>query len=223
MALTKFTGNTNNIQTLLDKPTETPTQLKELFDKTGNDLKIYINSILTTEIDLKIAELNTKINSVYPVGAIYMSVNNINPSSLFGGTWVSWGAGRVPVGIDTNNTAFNTVEKIGGEVSHTLNISEMPTHKHNVNVAGSGQLTTSTKNLTAKMHYKNIGNISSGSANILPSSSAGSTINSVIDIDQHSHTIPSHTHEVSEVEKGSGNAHNNLQPYITCYMWKRTA
>ena len=223
MALTKFTGNTNNIQTLLDKPTETPTQLKELFDRTGNDLKTYINSVLTTEIDLKIAELNTKINSVYPVGAIYMSVNNTNPAVLFGGIWETWGTGRVPVGIDTNNTAFNTVEKIGGEVSHTLNISEMPTHKHNVNVVGSGQLTTFDKNLIAKMHYKYIGNIGSGSVNIIPSSSAGGTINSVIDIERHSHIIPSHTHEVLEVERGSGNAHNNLQPYITCYMWKRTA
>jgi microcystin-dependent protein len=223
MPLSKFGGATNNIQTLLNKPIETPTELKKLFDKTGEELKEYINNILTTELDSKIAELTAKINSVYPVGAIYMSVNNTNPAVLFGGTWATWGTGRVPVGIDTNNTAFNTVEKIGGEVSHTLNISEMPTHKHNVNVAGSGQLTTSTKNLIAKMHYKNIGNIDSGSVNILPSSSAGSTINSVIDIEQHSHTIPSHIHEVSEVERGSGNAHNNLQPYITCYMWKRTA
>jgi hypothetical protein len=51
MPLTKFTGNTNNIQSLADKPTETPRELKVLFDKVGEDIKTYINEILTTEID----------------------------------------------------------------------------------------------------------------------------------------------------------------------------
>ena len=44
-----------------------------------------------------------------------MSVNSTNPTNLFGGTWVTWGAGRVPVGIDTSQTEFASVEKTGGE------------------------------------------------------------------------------------------------------------
>lgn len=35
---------------------------------------------------------------MYPVGSIYLSVKNTNPSTYFGGTWVAWGSGRVPVG-----------------------------------------------------------------------------------------------------------------------------
>lgn len=46
------------------------------------------------------------------------------------GTWVAWGAGRVPVGVDTAQTEFNTVEKTGGEKTHTLATNEMPRHNH---------------------------------------------------------------------------------------------
>ena len=124
-------------------------------------------------------------NALYPVGSIYMSVNNTNPSTFFGGTWVSWGAGRVPVGVDTNDTDFATVEKTGGEKTHTLTVSEMPSHKHTVEALGSG---TTQQELTAF----NVGTTSG--------------------IDSYSGTDYT----------GGGQAHNNLQPYITCYMWKRT-
>lgn len=40
-----------------------------------------------------------------------MSVNSTNPKNLFGGTWVAWGTGRVPVGIDTSQTEFASIEK----------------------------------------------------------------------------------------------------------------
>ena len=124
-------------------------------------------------------------NALYPVGSIYMSVNNTNPSTFFGGTWVSWGAGRVPVGVDTNDTDFATVEKTGGEKTHTLTVSEMPSHKHTVEAIGSG---TTQQELTAF----NVGTTSG--------------------IDSYAGTDFT----------GGGQAHNNLQPYITCYMWKRT-
>lgn len=60
MNLTKFNGDTNNIQGLADKPTQSASQLKALFDKIGTDIKTYINEILTTEID---TELGNKANN----------------------------------------------------------------------------------------------------------------------------------------------------------------
>lgn len=60
MSLTKFNGETNNIQSLPDKPTQTATQLKTLFDKAGADIKTYINNTLTTEVD---TALGTKANN----------------------------------------------------------------------------------------------------------------------------------------------------------------
>lgn len=50
----------------------------------------------------------------YPVGSIYLSVNNTNPSKWFGGTWEQIAKGRTLVGVDINDTDFNTVKKTGG-------------------------------------------------------------------------------------------------------------
>lgn len=79
---------------------------------------------LITEDDL--------LNKTYPIGSIYMSVNSTSPATLFGGTWVRWGNGRIPVGVDTSQTEFNTVGKTGGEKTHTLTEAEMPQHSHTI-------------------------------------------------------------------------------------------
>lgn len=71
----------------------------------------------------------------YPVGAIYLSVTEVNPSTLFGGTWERIG-GRFLLGADSTYAAGST----GGEASHTLTVDEMPKHNHeidNLNAAGN--------------------------------------------------------------------------------------
>lgn len=54
----------------------------------------------------------------YPIGSIYLSVNDTNPSNWFGGTWEQISKGRTLVGVDTSDTDFNTVKKTGGEKTH---------------------------------------------------------------------------------------------------------
>lgn len=125
-----------------------------------------------------------------------MSVSNVNPSTLFGGTWVAWGSGRVPVGVNTSDINFSTVEKTGGSSTVTLTTEQMPKHEHGL-IRYSGEAiyevdqNTSTSNWTAYMSY-------------------GATTYQKLG-----------QYKTSQV--GSSSAHNNLQPYITCYMWKRTA
>ena len=67
------------------------------------------------------------LDLIYPVGSIYMSVNNTSPATLFGGTWEAIG-GRFLLGADTTYSAGST----GGEETHTLTINEMPSHSHGI-------------------------------------------------------------------------------------------
>jgi hypothetical protein len=51
----------------------------------------------------------------YPVGWLLFSEVNVNPATFLGyGTWASYGAGRVLVGLDANDAAFNTAGGTGG-------------------------------------------------------------------------------------------------------------
>ena len=69
--------------------------------------------------------------SLWPVGAVYVSVVDANPADLLGfGTWVAIGAGRVLVGQDAGDSDFDTLGATGGEKAHALTVGEMPTHTH---------------------------------------------------------------------------------------------
>ena len=128
----------------------------------------------------------------YPVGSIYFSVDSANPSTKFGGTWVAWGSGRVPVGVNETDSDFNAVEKTGGEKTHVLTLSEMARHFHTMDSAVSikDSIVSNDTGL-----YQGSGAITF------------TTIGKVVKTD----------------DAGEGSPHNNIQPYITCYMWKRTA
>ena len=136
----------------------------------------------------------------FPVGSIYMSISKTNPSSLFGGTWKAWGAGRVPVGVDTSQSEFSTVQKTGGHKS-------LQAHKHTISIASGG----------SHSHYvNNVRNPGSGSGAYFESWSGGSGSRS-----HYTSSAGSHSHSATIGSTGSGDA-QNLQPYITCYMWLRT-
>ena len=205
---------------------------------------------------------NLTFDKVYPVGSIYMSVNNVNPGTLFGGTWIAWGGGRVPIGVDTSDTDFQTAEKIGGAKTvnlahshtvnshshttsgHTLTVNEIPSHRHSVNIT-SGNGGAHSHVLVVKALLSSITHHHGEGA--YPSA-ASSTAGSYVDAQTVAgavNTAPNHTHSVSgnTGNLGGGNSHSHgdtgksspatdsklsasqsiMQPYITCYMWKRTA
>lgn len=71
------------------------------------------------------------VDLIYPIGSIYLSLNDINPNKLFGGTWERI-KGKTLVGVDESDTDFKTSKLIGGEKTHKLTINEMPSHTHNI-------------------------------------------------------------------------------------------
>ena len=70
------------------------------------------------------------VKLLYPIGSIYMSIQDTNPSVFFGGTWERIAKGKTLVGVDENDTDFNASSKTGGEKTHTLTLDEMPKHSH---------------------------------------------------------------------------------------------
>ena len=153
----------------------------------------------------KYDELKTEINSlknntltldkIYPIGSIYISTSITTASDVakkFGGTWETYGSGRTIIGAGTgtdSNSLSQTFKagETGGEYKHTLTISEMPSHNHNVLTVANNTSTGSNQAL-----YYNWSNIV-GTTGLLSST----TVN------------------------GGSKSHNNIQPYITVYMYKR--
>jgi PKD repeat protein len=77
---------------------------------------------------------NATVESVYPVGSIYISTVVTNPATTFGfGTWATFGNGRVLVGNNTADADFDVAEEIGGSKTN----ASVVTHTHSVTL-GTG-------------------------------------------------------------------------------------
>lgn len=116
------------------KPSETPRILVDLFpDPTIIDTSIIIKDpVLKTDTTLNniFSEMSSYIlNKARPIGSIYISSLDTNPSLMFGGDWVSYGPARTLL----TTTNISEVGQTGGSFTHTLTIAQMPSHKHVMN------------------------------------------------------------------------------------------
>jgi hypothetical protein len=150
------------------------------------------------------AFVQAAIALLYPVGSIYTNAtNSTNPATLLGfGTWTAFGAGRVMVGFDSGNALFDTAEETGGSAD-AITVS----HTHTATVTDPG-------------HIHGSGGFFGG-AGSQPSPGTGGTTC----VGGPAIAIPSATTgiTVSNSTEGSSGTNANYQPYITVYIWKRTA
>ena len=170
------------------------------------------------------------VDLIYPVGSIYMSVNNTNPSVLVGGTWEQLKDKFLLASGDTY-TAGNT----GGEATHTLTTNEMPSHSHiqdshnhtqNAhrhranNEDTTRKILVADKNvfITAKREYTAQ---TTGTGLYYVEADANTTI-SEYDYLANTTATNNSTTAINQ-NTGGGQAHNNMPPYLSVYMWKRTA
>ena len=134
---------------------------------------------------------------LYPVGHIIMTSKSENPSTYLGfGTWVAWGSGRVPVGVNTSDNNFATVEKTGG--SKTVNLE----HQHTETVGAD----------TGSMYL--IAGVNGG---------IWGSATTITDAMSWNGTVKNGQIRVNYTQRSLSGGKNIVQPYITCYMWKRTA
>lgn len=133
--------------------------------------------------------------AAWPVGSIYMSLQATSPATLFGGTWERVANGRMLIGADS---ASYPAGSTGGEAKHALTETEMPSHNHGVQQAGSDGAIPMEMGKDGT--YQNDTYLSFGTS-VKPF--AESTI------------LISY--------RGGNQPHNNMPPYLSVYMWRRTA
>lgn len=164
----KITAVSNNLSNF-------KTETDNRFTATKEEL----TSLINTTID------NT-INSIYPIGSVYISLTETNPGTYLKGTWEQFGQGRTLIGVGTGNDGTNTqefeVNTTGGEYKHRLVIDEIPSHTH-------------------KYYSPIVQEVTPGS---------GSTYGNY-----------NKEYKIDTEAAGGDGYHNNVQPYVAVYFWKR--
>lgn len=173
-------------------------------DENGN---LVVNSVTTVSGSL------INFDSIYPIGSIYLTVSDVNPETLFGGSWEQI-KDRFLLGA--GEKYFNG--SIGGEEKHTLTVEEIPSHSHNWN---------QTSCSSSGGHTHVVGADKDGGAgsnrytvHITNNNTAYGQQYSPI-----SGGAGEHTHSISGSNSNSGGnqSHNNMPPYFVVYIWKRVA
>lgn len=143
-----------------------------------------------------------------PVGNIYQSTNATSPEELFGGTWEEMPAGRVLLAQGQSDWGTNyAAGSTGGEHQHQLTVGEMPSHSH-----------SASTNTTGNHNHAIQCNGWSGA-----STKVSSYYSKDWQLTAYTDNAGNHSHSVTINNTGSNQAHNNLQPYISVYIWKRTS
>lgn len=156
------------------------------------------------------------VDMIYPVGSIYMSVNNVSPQYLFGGTWERLKDRFLLGSGDTYNNGAT-----GGSATVSLTESEMPRHTH---IQNSHNHTQNAHHHTQYSYYST-GTGSSGayvqSTNRKTTrvNTDDTTATNIANTATNKYTGGTGTSESAS----NGSAHENMPPYLAVYMWKRTA
>lgn len=161
------------------------------------------------------AKMSTKelVDILYPVGHIYMSTNSANPGTLFPGTtWEAYAQGRVLIGAGTGTDSRSekktfTAGSTGGEYNHQLTVGEMPSHTHSASTNSSGN----------HSHTLNYGYDDNNAQQ--------TSVDNCWDTQKQISTSEAgtHSHTVLIENTGNNSPHSNMQPYVVCYVFKRTA
>lgn len=169
--------------------------------------------------------------AMYPVGSIYLSVNNVNPGTIFGGTWEQiqdrflLAAGNTYAGGATGGTASHTHTSAAHThttAGHTLTVNEMPSHGHGVGYYASSNNYV-PKNSTDFRSFRYQSDVYTPYINgvLTDMGPSGYTYENFI---ENTGKGASHSHgDTGSTTPGNTGSSSSLPPYLAIYVWKRTA
>lgn len=155
----------------------------------------------------KFAPMLDTMKKIYPVGSIYMSTVSTNPATLFGfGTWEAMPAGRVLLaqGKSSWGTTYNAGSTVG----------ELPSHGHSASTNTTGNHTHTHPGWQMGEGIRHQDGCSA-----IPQRGDRGGYNGTYTFS----TAGNHSHTITVNNTGSNTAHNNMQPFIVTYIWRRTA
>lgn len=170
--------------------------------------------------------INDIWGQIYPIGSIYLSVNNVNPSTMFGGTWVQIKDKFLLAAGDNYNNGST-----GGEATHTLTKTEIPQTQvvsaQTPLLAHNHDYTYSELPLPIRIDYQEKPFVEGGSvAYAYATPTERSYIHTSTEpAGNNEGTIPpyiTHGHSTTTADTATSSA-NNMPPYLTVNVWTRTA
>lgn len=240
----------NTMRNKFDKIDSNSAEIGELKELTEN-LRLQVENLKTTR---ESSFIQNSLDKIYPVGSVYISLEERNPSTFLGGNW-SQISGRFLLACDSTHK----VGTLGGEEFHKLTSAEMPAHNHSATTGAAGNHAHVGKTGASGNHTHTRGTMEIsgafeqwkffgasgafygpnggwGGANTSDGGgdptfrtefrASRSWTGETSRTPDHTHAVTvnnagKHQHSVTVGNTGSGQAHNNMPPYIAVYMYRR--
>ena len=183
------------------------------------------------------------INIIYPPGSIYTTTSLSTPEQVaakFGGTWEAYGQGRVLIGAGTgtaNNVSRSfTAGATGGYYQINLTAAQLPAHYHGLGaISGSasfrfrGVSKYSDGNVLVREAYGTMASKSNSGTGVRYAAdfTSASSGNDTATVTVNKDTLTQRSDGGYTAQTGgsaiAASAHENTQPYVVVYMYRRTA
>ena len=179
---------------------------KNITDKVTNSIDYSASESLQTEIDLLKQQMSNLVDKMYPVGSIYMTTTYSEASQVhdaIGGEWEKYAQGRTIIGDGTGTDSNGLVQTFangstGGEYTHKLTVAEMPSHSHDI-----------------------YANSYAGNLKIVMQNDNSPDGPNSYGVQDSLHDNNRTAWALYAAATGGSGAHNNVEPYIVTYIYKR--
>ena len=179
---------------------------KNITDKVTDSIDYSASGFLQTEIDLLKQQMSNLVDKMYPVGSIYMTTTYSEASQVhdaIGGEWEKYAQGRTIIGDGTGTDSNGLVQTFangstGGEYTHKLTVAEMPSHSHDI-----------------------YANSYAGNLKIVMQNDNSPDGPNSYGVQDSLHDNNRTAWALYAAAAGGSGAHNNVEPYIVTYIYKR--